>query len=57
MGLTLAPVTVSGPTFSGGHIFYTAQFDVSSYDKVRLRITNNNAGAQTITRASWKLTA
>jgi hypothetical protein len=55
MGVAIAPVTATGPTLSGGHVYYTAQFDVTAYDKVRVRITNNNAGAQTITRSSWRL--
>jgi hypothetical protein len=55
MGVAIAPVTSTGPTLSGGHVYYTAQYDVTAYDKVRIRITNNNAGTQTITRSSWRL--
>jgi len=46
---------VTNPTLSGGHVFMYQQFDVSALEYVRIRITNNNAGAQTITRASWRL--
>jgi hypothetical protein len=55
MGVAIAPVTATGPSLSGGHVYYIAQFDVTAYDKVRIRITNNNVGAQTITRSSWRL--
>ena len=55
MGVAIAPVTSTGPTLSGGHVYYAAQFDVTAYDKVRIRITNNNAAPQTITRSSWRL--
>lgn len=60
-GITVAPIALPtvltvGPTLSGGHAYLYAQYDVSALDVVRIRITNNNAGAQTITRASWKLT-
>jgi hypothetical protein len=55
MGVAIAPVTATGPTLAAGHVYYTAQFDVTAYDKVRVRLTNNNVGAQTITRSSWRL--
>lgn len=55
MGIALAPVGATGPTFAAGRVTYTAQFDVTAYDKVRFRVTNNNAGTQTLTRASWRL--
>lgn len=54
-GVAIAPVTATGPTFAAGRVTYIAQFDVTAYDKVRIRLTNNNVGAQTVTRASWRL--
>jgi hypothetical protein len=51
---TNAPTT--NPSLSGGHAYFTATFDVSGFDAVRVGIKNNNAGGQTITRASWRLT-
>lgn len=55
MGVAIAPVTSTGPTLAGGHVYYIAQFDVTAYEKVRFRITNNNVGAQAVTRANWRL--
>jgi hypothetical protein len=57
--LTVAPIGIPvtnsvGPTLSGGHDYFYAQYDVTAVDKVRVRITNNNVGAQTITRTSWR---
>lgn len=59
-GATVMPVAVPkvqevGPTLSGGHDYYYGQFDVTGIDRARVRITNNNAVPQTITRASWRL--
>lgn len=57
LGLNLPVVGSTGPTAIGGtRVAFYAQYDVSGVDKVRLLITNNNAGAQTITRLSWILT-
>lgn len=58
--LTVMPVAVPkvqevGPTLQGGHDYYYGQFDVTALELVRVRLTNNNAGTQTITRASWRL--
>jgi hypothetical protein len=55
MGVAIAPITSTGPTLLTGHVYYIAQFDVSGYDRVRIRLTNNNAAPQTLTRASWRL--
>jgi hypothetical protein len=57
---TVMPIAVPqvqgvGPTLVGGHVYQYAQFDVTGIEYVRVRITNNNAGGQTITRASWRL--
>lgn len=59
-GATVMPVGVPkvqevGPTLNGGHDYYYGQFDVTAVDRVRVRITNNNAAPQTITRAGWRL--
>lgn len=56
MPISLPPLNTVGPTLSGGHVYFVATFDVSGEDAVRVGIKNNNAGAQTITRASWRLT-
>jgi hypothetical protein len=45
----------TNPSLSGGHVYYYGQFDVTGVEMVRVRITNNNAAPQTITRASWRL--
>lgn len=55
MPVSIPPIRTIGPNLSGGHDYFYAEYDVSGLDKVRLRITNNNAGAQTITRSSWRL--
>jgi hypothetical protein len=57
MPLPASQAPATNPAFSGGKCYYTAAFDVSPYDMVRVRITNNNAGGQTINRASWRLGA
>jgi hypothetical protein len=60
-GLTLMPVTLPavagvgyGSTLSGGHDYLLQQYNVQGIDKVQIQIKNNNVGAQTITRASWR---
>lgn len=56
--LASAPITAvraSGPTFSGGLVQYYGEFDVSSLDKVRITLQNQNVGAQTLNWASWRL--
>jgi hypothetical protein len=45
----------TNPVFSGGHVYFVARFDCSAQEFVRVDIKNNNAGGQTITRASWRL--
>jgi hypothetical protein len=55
MPVSMPVVQSVGPTVNAGKVYYYAQFDVTGVDKVRLRITNNNAGGQTINRASWRL--
>lgn len=56
MPIAIPPMNSIGPTLNGGKVYYYAEFDVSSLERVRLRLTNNNVGAQTIDRMSWKLT-
>lgn len=55
LGIALSPVRSVGPTFAGGRVTYTADFDVSGFDKVRFRMTNSTAGALVVTRKSWRL--
>jgi len=55
MPIAIPPANSVGPSLSGGHDYYYGEFDVSSLDKARIRITNNNAGTQTINRWSWRL--
>ena len=53
---TLATQTpVTNPAFGSGKCTFAGVFDVSGYDMVKVSIKNNNAGAQTINRASWSL--
>ena len=53
--MEIPPVLSMGPKVSGGHVFFYAQYDVTALEMVRVRIFNLNAGAQTVTRASWRL--
>ena len=53
--VALPVVQSTGPTFAGGKVMYYGQYDVSGVDAVRIRLTNANAGGQTISRASWRL--
>jgi hypothetical protein len=52
----LPAVLSAGPKFAGGKVTYYAQFDVSGVDRVQIKVTNNNAGAQVLNRVSWVLT-
>jgi hypothetical protein len=58
-GTTLMPITVpiigsTGPTFVTSRVYFIGHYDVSATERVRITITNNNAGAQTLNRASWR---
>ncbi len=60
-GVTLQPTplpAVAGvgyvSTLSGGHDYFIQQYNVQGIDKVQVQLKNNNAGAQTITRLSWR---
>ena len=56
MNSGLPVVTSAGPKFAGGAVTFYAQYDVSGVDRVQLKVTNNHAGAQTLTRLSFVLT-
>lgn len=53
MPVVLPPVRSIGPIFST-RVYYEAEWDVSALEKVQVRIRNNNVGAQTLTRYSWR---
>jgi len=46
--ITIPPMASNGPTFANGVVQYTATYDVSGYQKVRIQVKNSNAGAQTV---------
>jgi hypothetical protein len=48
--ILMPPVQSTGPTFVTSRVYYWGRFDVSAQNRVRLRIKNANAGAQT---ADW----
>jgi hypothetical protein len=48
------PVQFIGPTHNAGIVYYWALFDVSAQQRVQVKITNNNAGAQNCDY-SWRL--
>lgn len=57
--LASVPLTadhIDGPIFAGGAVRAHASYNVNGLDKVRIRVTNNNAAPQTLTRTSWRLT-
>lgn len=56
MGVTLPAVGGVGyaPTFGAGRVTAVQQYNVQGIDKVQVQLKNNNVGAQTITRASWR---
>jgi hypothetical protein len=51
----LPPMSSDGPDLAAGTVYFTARYDVTAYERVRIRINNANVGAQTISRASWRL--
>ena len=53
--ITIQPMYSNGPTASGGVVQYTATYDVSAYQKVRISAKNANASAQTINNFWWQL--
>lgn len=54
-GMLLQATRTNGPTLSAGSVSFEGQWDVSGVNKVRVDITNNNAGAQTVNEATWRL--
>jgi hypothetical protein len=55
-GVALPPASGigAGPTFASGRVTALLQYNVQGIDKVRITFKNNNAGTQTLTRASWR---
>ena len=60
-GVTLSGATLPAqagvgftPTFGAGRVTALQQYNCQGIDKVRITFTNNNVGAQTLTRASWR---
>jgi hypothetical protein len=51
----LTPIRSTGPTFGGSTVNFTGTYDVSGIDKARIAVKNNNVGAQTLNRMSWRL--
>lgn len=56
MATTLPAVGGVGyaPTFVTNRVTAVQQYNVQGIDKVQVQLKNNNAGTQTITRASWR---
>jgi hypothetical protein len=61
-GVTVLPAPMqvisspaTNPSFASGKCYFYSKYDVSGLDAVQIRIKNNNAGAQTLDRASWRL--
>jgi hypothetical protein len=54
-GITLTAMVANGPTLTGGKVAYVGRFDVTAFEKVQVQLKNNNAGAQTMNRASWRV--
>jgi len=55
MGLPPVQAPATNPALTAGHDYFYGEYDVASVEYVRARIANANVGAQTITRASWRL--
>lgn len=54
-GVDLPVVRSQGPTFAGGRVTFIGEYDVTGIESVRIRVKNNNAGTQTLTRGSYHL--
>lgn len=37
-----------GPTLTGGRTYFWAQYDITAQQRVRVRLTNNNAGTKSL---------
>lgn len=48
------PLQSVGPTLVGGRTYFWGQWDVTAQQRVRIRITNNNVGTQSLDY-SWRL--
>jgi hypothetical protein len=55
-GVVLTPPVAPANIFAAGHVYLYNKFDVVGIGRVRVSWKNNNAGAQTLTRASWRCT-
>lgn len=60
-GVTLSGATLPAQagtgyaaTFGAGRVTAVQKYDTTGIDKVQVQIKNNNVGAQTVTRASWR---
>ena len=59
-GVTLATTVLTairsaGPTFVTSRVTFWGQYNVEGLSKVQVKVTNNNAGTQTLNRLSTKL--
>jgi hypothetical protein len=52
--VVLTPVAAPANVFASGHAYAYARYDVIGVGRVRISWKNNNAGTQTLTRASWR---
>lgn len=59
LGSALPPVQAptTNPSFAGGIVRFYAEYDVAAVEYVQVRMKNNNVGAQTMNRASWRLSS
>jgi hypothetical protein len=55
-GAILVPVQAPANVFNAGHVYSYAKYDITAVGRVRVFWKNNNAGAQTLTRGSWRCT-
>jgi hypothetical protein len=53
--VALAPLQQTGPTFTSPNVQWTANYDVSGYDRVQVSVQNKNAGTQTLNQLNWRL--
>ena len=59
-GVTLATTVLTalrsaGPTFVTSKVTFWGTYNVEGFSKVQVKVTNNNAGTQTLNRLSTKL--
>ena len=55
--VVLAPIAAASPAniLIGGHVYAIAKYDITGIGRVRIFWKNNNAGTQTLTRGSWRV--